>query len=82
MINNPLAQTLSAQQLKRRFGVQRKTFKAIVKALAPLWRVEPKLDLAARVSLTLEFWREYATYFHFRSSWGVHESTVCPPPLG
>lgn len=83
MMNDPLAQTLSAQQFKRRFGVQRKTFKEIVKALDPLWRAEPKpgakpkLDLAARVLLTLEYWREYRTYFHIGSSWGVHESTVC-----
>ena len=83
MMNDPLAQTLSAPQFKRRFGVQRKTFKEIVKALDPLWRAEPKpgakpkLDLAARVLLTLEYWRAYRTYVHIGSSWGVHASTVC-----
>jgi hypothetical protein len=83
MINDTLAQTLSAQQFKRRFGVQRETFKQIVKALQPRWRAEPKpgakpkLGLEARVLLTLEYWREYRTYFHIGSSWGIHESTVC-----
>lgn len=27
--------------------------------------------------MTLEYWREYRTYFHIGQSWGVHESTVC-----
>jgi len=27
--------------------------------------------------LTLEYWREYRTYFHIGKSWGIEESTVC-----
>lgn len=27
--------------------------------------------------MCLEYWREYRTYFHIGSSWGVSESTVC-----
>jgi hypothetical protein len=30
-----------------------------------------------QVLVTLEYWREYRTYFHIGSSWGVSESTVC-----
>ena len=26
--------------------------------------------------LTLEYWREYRTYFHIAKSWGIHESTA------
>nr|WP_322681670.1 transposase family protein [Nostoc sp. DedQUE03]MDZ7977165.1 transposase family protein [Nostoc sp. DedQUE03] len=26
--------------------------------------------------MTLEYWREYRTYFHIGQSWGVNESTV------
>ena len=27
--------------------------------------------------MTLEYWREYRTYFHIATSWGVSESTIC-----
>jgi hypothetical protein len=26
--------------------------------------------------MTLEYWREYRTYFHLGNSWGVNESTA------
>ena len=39
--------------------------------------VKPKLNWEARVMVTLEYWREYRTYFHIGSSWGVSESTIC-----
>ena len=25
----------------------------------------------------MEYWREYRTYFHIGTSWGVSESTIC-----
>jgi hypothetical protein len=37
---------------------------------------KPKLALADRVLVCLEYWREYRTYFHIGSSWGVSEATV------
>jgi hypothetical protein len=83
MMNTIIAQSLSPEDFKRRFGVQRSTFEQIVKALSPVWRstpkpgVQPKLGLADRVLVALEYWREYRTYFHIGSSWGVSESTVC-----
>lgn len=83
MMNYTIAQTLSADQFKRRFGIQRETFNAMLKALKPEWRVspkpgtKPKLDLDDRVLVALEYWREYRTYFHIGSSWGISESTVC-----
>lgn len=83
MMNLKIAQTLSPKQFKRRFGVQRDTFKEMVKVLQPLWRpiplcgAKPKLTLADQVLVTLEYLREYRTYFHIGSSWGVSESTVC-----
>lgn len=27
--------------------------------------------------MTLEYWREYRTFFHLATSWGLHESSVC-----
>lgn len=51
MINDTLAQPLSAQQFKRRFGVQRETFKQIVKTLQPRWRAEPKPGAKPKLGL-------------------------------
>lgn len=82
-MNSTIAQALSARHFKRRFGVSRKTFKAMVNALQPEWRTtpkpgaKPKLELSDRVLIALEYWREYRTYFHIGTSWGVSESTVC-----
>jgi hypothetical protein len=83
MMNYMIAQTLSSVHFKRRFGIQHDTFKAIVKVLKLEWRVtpkpgtKPKLGLEDRVLVALEYWREYRTYFHIGTSWGVSESTVC-----
>jgi hypothetical protein len=33
--------------------------------------------LEDRILIALEYWREYRTYCHIGSSWGVSESTVC-----
>jgi hypothetical protein len=83
MMNYTIAQTLSSEHFKRRFGIHQATFKRIVKALKPQWRptpkpgAKPKLDLEDRVLVALEYWREYRTYFHIGSSWGISEATVC-----
>lgn len=83
MMNYRIAQTLSAEHFKRRFGIHQATFKQLVKALRPMWRpipkpgAQPKLALEDRVLVALEYWREYRTYFHIGSSWGISESSVC-----
>lgn len=83
MMNYKIAQKLSLENFKRRFGVHGASFNHLVKALKPLWRdtskpgVKPKLALADRVLVCWEYWREDRTYFHIGSSWGVSESTVC-----
>ncbi len=83
IMNYTIAQTLSPENFKRRFGIHLTTFKQMVEALTPLWRplpkpgVKPKLTLEDRILLALEYWREYRTYFHIGSSWGISESTVC-----
>ena len=35
------------------------------------------LTLEEQVLVTLEYWREYRTYFHMGTNWGVSESTIC-----
>lgn len=82
-MNSKIAQKLSAATFKRRFGVQRSTNKQMVNVLKQRWRArpkpgaKPKLDREERILVCLEYWREYRTYFHIGSSWGVSESTVC-----
>lgn len=82
-MNYTIAQTLCSKHFKRRFGVQRNTFKQMLKTLQPFGRSVPKpgakakLGIEDRLLVALEYWREYRTYFHIGSSWGVSESTVC-----
>ncbi len=35
-----------------------------------------KLGLEDQLLMTLEYWREYRTYFHIGQSWRVNESTA------
>lgn len=35
-----------------------------------------KLNLEDQVLMTLEYWREYRTYFHLGQSWRVNEATA------
>ncbi len=82
-MNSTIAQTFSSKHFKRRFGIQKETFKQVVKVLKTAWRptpkpgAKPKLEIEERVLIALEYWREDRTYFHIGSSWGVSESTVC-----
>lgn len=82
-MNSKIAQKLRPSTFKRRFGVQWSTFKHLVNILKPRWRAQPKpgtkpkLGIEDRILVCLEYWREYRTYFHIGSSWGVSESTVC-----
>ncbi len=82
-MNSTIAQTLPPRQFKRRFGIQRGTFETIVNDLQSQWRTtptpgaKPKLGLEDRVLVALEYWREYRTYFHIGTSWGISEATVC-----
>jgi hypothetical protein len=35
-----------------------------------------RLSVPEQVLMSLEYWREYRTYFHIGQAWRVHESTV------
>ncbi len=35
-----------------------------------------KLSIENQLLMTLEYWREYRTYFHIGQTWGVNESTA------
>lgn len=69
---------------KRYCGVKPETFQKMVAVVSDhLARTRiktgrpPKLSVEDQVLMTLEYWREYRTFFHIAKSWGVHESSVC-----
>jgi hypothetical protein len=68
---------------KRYCGVKPETFQKMVTVVSDhlaKTRIKsgrpPKLSVADQVLMTLEYWREYRTFFHLARSWGVHESSV------
>ena len=75
---------LKPAEFKRLCGVHRQTFTPMVEVLKPhLERTgkrggQGKLAVEDQLLITLEYWREYGTYFHIAKSWSTHESTVCP----
>jgi hypothetical protein len=70
-----------AEQFRRLTGVKRKTFEAmgeiLVEAQNAVYRRagrRGKLSIEDRLLMALEYLREYRTYFHLGSSYGVSES--------
>ena len=74
---------LKESEFKRLCEVKPKLFEEMVAILRqklpkPKQRGgQSKLSIEEQLLITLEYWREYRTYFHIGQSWGVHESTVC-----
>ncbi len=72
---------LKPSDFKRLCGVQPKTFEAMMLVLRQVeLHKQPgrpsKLSIEGQLLMTLEYWREYRTYFHIGQSWGVNESTA------
>lgn len=72
---------LKPNQFRRLCGVHRATFEQMVavvrQARASQQPGRPsKLSIPDQLLLTLEYLREYRTYFHIAQSWGVNESTA------
>ena len=68
---------------KRYCGVKPGTFRKMVEVVSDHLaetRIKtgrpPKLSVEDQVLMTLEYWREYRTFFHIARSWGIHESSV------
>lgn len=68
---------------KRYCGVKPETFQRMVEVVSDhlaRQRIKtgrpPKLSVEDQVLMTLEYWREYRTFFHLAKSWGIHESSV------
>ncbi len=83
-MNYQCIQQLNLRAFKIHFGVRKKTFKRIVKTIKSFQasnkysnsRRKPLLGIQEQVLVTLEYWREYRTYFHIATSWRVSESTI------
>ena len=73
---------LSEQEFKRLCGVRKETFAQMVKLVEENENQKTKtgrpskLTLENQVLMTLEYLREYRTYFHIGQSWGINESTA------
>jgi hypothetical protein len=73
---------LKATEFKRFCGVHPETFKDMVKVLNAEKILQKKSGRPSKLStedqilMTLEYWREYRTYFHIGTNWGINETTV------
>jgi len=75
--------SLTEKDFRRLTGVQRKTFDKMVEILKKAEEArrrkgghESKLSIEEMLLLTLEYLREYRTYFHIGQDFGVHETTA------
>lgn len=76
------AKHLKPSEFKRLCGVHQETFTQMGSILKQAEAQKPpgrpsKLSVEDQLLMSLEYWREYRTYFHLGQSWGVNESTVC-----
>ena len=73
---------LKRTEFKRLCGVTPEVFEEMVKviaaekALAKKSGRPSKLSFEDQVLMTLEYWREYRTYFHMGTNWGLNETNV------
>jgi hypothetical protein len=73
---------LKPGEFKRLCGVRPETFAKMLEIMRLHTKPKKKagrptkLSLEDELLLSLEYWREYRTYFHIGQSWGVDESTA------
>ena len=73
---------LTAKEFKRLSGVYPETFKKMVQIVQEYQGTKKvsgrpsKLSLENQILMTLEYLREYRTYFHIGKTWGLYESTA------
>lgn len=72
---------IKAQEFRRLTGVKRQTFETMIDILKEAERKKmrrggrpSKVSLEDRLLMSMEYWREYRTYFHIGSSYGISES--------
>ncbi len=71
---------LPPSNFKRLYGVSPETFWEMVKSVRDAKQgkrgIHAKLSIPNQILLTLEYWREYRTFFHIAQNWEIHESTA------
>lgn len=76
------ARKLKPNEFKRLSGVRPQTFERMVEIVEEQLKTKKKagrpskLSLENQILMTLEYLREYRTYFHIGKSWGLDESNV------
>ena len=76
-------QSLKASDFRRYCGVTPEVFGKLVDILRPQLPQsgqrggQPSFSLEDQLLITLEYWREYRTYFHLAQTWETSESTIC-----
>lgn len=81
-MNYERAKKLKPDEFKRLCGVAPQTFERMVKIVEKQAKAKKKMGRPSKLSLenqilmTLEYLREYRTYFHIGKSWGLDESNV------
>jgi hypothetical protein len=76
------AQNLESEEFKRLCGVSFATFEPMVKIVSAEKRLAKKtgrpskLRIEDQILMTLQYWREYRTYFHMQGDWGLDETNV------
>lgn len=74
---------LNDASFKRYCGVDREVFNELLQVQQEAEQGKRKtgrpseLSLADQILLTLQYWREYPSFFHLGVRFGLHESTVC-----
>ena len=70
-------------KFRRLTGIKKVTFNKAVEILTNSYDLKhkkggrkPKLSIEDMMLATLEYWREYRTYFHIASEFGIHESNM------
>ena len=77
------ARKLSSREFKRLTGVKRRTFRLMVRLVKAQEKHKKKpgrkskLIVEEQILVTLQYWREYRTYYHISKDWTIAESTVC-----
>lgn len=76
-------QNLQSKDFRRLTGVKQVTFKHMVEILSAADKTKKisggrknKLSIENQLLLTLEYFREYRTYFHIGKSYGISESAA------
>ena len=77
------ARKLSSRKFKRLCGVKYQTFRLMVRLVKAQQKQKRKLGRPTKlipedqILVTLQYWREYRSYFHLSKDWKIAESTVC-----